>query len=269
MKKTVFHWLWIISAAPFLMASLNSCTLSYGIANTAEATRYQPKPAYHDKDTSASYVSAYLSHNDGYGYFTNEDIIFGGARFHRAHTFKNFNLAYGAFGYAGSYNVQLVRDLQGEKSFFGGGLSGEANLNIPLFDLFDWRVLGIRATAWGEGGEFARFKNEIRGKELEGSDGYATISDEAPNNFLTNLSLTSELVFKHDNFDLGLNGSYGFSIDPSSENSVILHNYGVGAHFSRGRYTVFGNLNTSFSPYFIFDFNLFVNHYSVGFSYQI
>lgn len=269
MIKTIVNWLLILFASSVLMFSLDSCTLSYGMGNTSEATRYQPKPAYRDKDTTANYVSAYVSHNDGYGYFPNEDITFGGARFHRAHTFRRLNLTYGAFGYAGIYDVRLVTDRQGEKSFFGGGVSGEANLNIPLVDLFDWRIVGLRVSAWGEGGEFSRFKNEIRGKELEGSDGLATFSNESPNNFLTNVSLTSELIFKHEKFDLGLNASYGYSFDPSSGNTVILNNYGAGAHFSRGRYTVFGNFNTSFSPVFLYNFNLFVSHYSIGFAYQI
>lgn len=265
-KATTIHLI-LICLFLILLVSLNSCFIGYGLGNTAEGTRYQPKPVYQDKDTSANYISAYISHNNDLGYFQGEENMFGGARFHRANTFKNFNFAYGAFGYAGNYDVTFVKDLQGKKFFYGGGISGEANLNIPLFNRLDWRILGVRVTGWAEGGEYARFRERISSEEFRALSDTVFI-DQAPNNFLTNVSLNSELVYKQDNFNLGLNATYGYSFDPTTRSDAFSYNIGLGGHFARGRYTVFGNYNVTYNPTFIHA-HFQIKHYSIGFAYQI
>ncbi|MGF1925919.1 MAG: hypothetical protein ACQUHE_17220, partial [Bacteroidia bacterium] len=121
---------------------------------------YMPKPMNSDSIRVTSYLSAsYAGLTLPYG---TGELNMGFVNFHRSHTTKNLNIAYGAFGFAGktaldeTYNSKTTRDFKG-KTFLGGGLRS----SISFYDVSgstEFRMLGWENALSFENGSYSDFR---------------------------------------------------------------------------------------------------------------
>jgi hypothetical protein len=75
---------------------LSSCSQVYTPALYHQDIAYLPKPTSFDKESTANYASAGLNMYSNTN--INDVLVSGQLNLSRAHTFENFNVAYGAFG---------------------------------------------------------------------------------------------------------------------------------------------------------------------------
>jgi hypothetical protein len=148
---------------------------------------YMPKPASFDSVKSASYASvafdSYISPNF-------DDLLFSGQfNLSRANTFKNVNLAYGAFGVLGDYENYVIQPGQpyyfNDKFFGAVGARLSANLYTNL-GRTDFRYLGFEAAYSHEFGDYLNFRRSVQSVQ-----GYYV----DPRADLVTVGLTSEVLF--------------------------------------------------------------------------
>lgn len=219
-----------------LLLSLTSCSTYYSSANFSNETSPYIKPTYRDTIEKATYITSAFSKGKPSPSNTFENLTFGSVAFHKAETKKNISIAYGGFVHAGeiNFNKKSLEDfnfsyedfeteeiieattLPTNKYYFGGGASAEIDINIP-FKYVDWRILGLKSTLTYETGTYLPFRQELvrkfRKSEQYYNDGpffYKDIDNTAYDGFTINLSLTSGVVLKLKNSDIGWVSSAGF-----------------------------------------------------------
>jgi len=174
-----------------LFILLASCSKYYGPALYHQDIAYMPKPASFDSVKSATYVSAGIN---GYTEGNIGDLLMSGqVNISRGYAFKNFNLAYGAFGVFGNYDNGTINKGQpnyfGDKFFgaVGGRLSGNFFTNTGRTD---WRSIGFEAAYSHEYGSYADFRQTLLSQA-----GYSV----DPRTDLLTIGLTSEVLFHNVN----------------------------------------------------------------------
>lgn len=177
---------------------------------------YLPKPMHSDSVKVKNYVSA--SYADLQLPYGTGELNMGFLNFSRAHTTKNLNIAYGAFGFAGktyyddTYNHKTSVDFKG-KTFLGGGLRS----SISFYDISgstEFRMLGWENALSFENGSYADFRKAV--KAVKNAD---TIASTLTTIYTTGIS--SEIIFharRNLNNQFGFRLFYGFS--PGLRNSL-------------------------------------------------
>lgn len=145
--------------------ALSSCAgRSYLLpATSGNDVAYLAKPMASDSIKSKNYISA--SYAELSLPNTPTTLGMGFVNFHRAHTFKSINLAYGAFGFFGNsanYAESQSSNLNdfSKKYFSGYGLRSSLN----FFDTngnSEFRLLGWENALSIENGSYLRYRNEV------------------------------------------------------------------------------------------------------------
>jgi len=178
----------------------SGCLPRYGIANSGSDPIYFTKPMFKDSSISSNYFGGKYSHSIDSGYRRNETNYFSEIYLFRSNTMKFFNFSYGIYGYGGSYKVVNFEKFKGNKYYYGGGISSEANLH-SIQSLFDLRYIGIKGSIIYEDGDYRVFRLESSKDKLTQNINGNTLN--------YNISTTSEIVLKLKNSILGLYGSIG------------------------------------------------------------
>jgi hypothetical protein len=193
---------------------LSSCSQVYTPALYHQDIAYLPKPTSFDKESTANYVSA------GLGMYSNSSlsdvVVSGQLNLSRAHTFNNFNVAYGAFGSLGDY--QNGSDDKSKPNYFkskffgavGGRFSANAFVNNGNVD---FRFIGVEAAYSHEFGDYASFRRSVVGQPDVNVD---------PRTNLFSVGLTTEVLFHGQNstdFQHGIRGFLGttFGYNPIND----------------------------------------------------
>ncbi|WP_295720817.1 hypothetical protein [Mucilaginibacter sp.] len=175
--------------ALLILGLLSSCSDHiYGPALHHSDIAYMPKPMSMDSAKSATYISGALVLD--FSPNLNDQLTSGQVNISHANTFKNFNLAYGAFTSLGNY---ANSDLQPNDPFYfknkffgavGGRLSG--NFFINSDSRTDFRIIGFEAVYSHEFGDYANFRKAVTGQP--------NFYTDTRTNLFTG-GLTSEIVF--------------------------------------------------------------------------
>jgi hypothetical protein len=188
-------------------ALFSSCAKVYSPALFHQDIAYQPKPTSFDTAKSLTYASAGLNVN------TQNNLSDGlfSAQFNvsEGHAFKNFNLAYGAFGVLGDYENGRLDDNDPNHfthKFFGDvGARMSANAFVTE-GRADIRFIGVEMAYSHEFGSYAGFRKNV----LDQSGFYVD-----PRTDLFTVGLTTEVIFhnKDDNgFQHGIRGFLGTTL---------------------------------------------------------
>ena len=206
MKKAISYII-IISLA------LSSChSTSYFLPSAVgNDIAYLAKPMHSDSIKVKNYISAsYAELSLPYG---TGELNMGFLNFHRSHTTKNLNIAYGVFGFAGktylddSYNTKTAKDFSG-KGFLGGGLRS----SISFYDISgstEFRMLGWENALSFENGSYADFR-----KAIKSENNPDIISSTLTTIYTTGIS--SEIIFhakRNQSNQFGFRLFYGFTPD--------------------------------------------------------
>jgi hypothetical protein len=172
----------------FIALLFASCSHLYEPALYHQDIAYQPKPASFDTVKSATYVSGGLYMNSNTHF--NDFLVSGQLNLSQGYVFKNFNLAYGAFGVFGNYNNDepsnhAVANYFSDKYFgaVGGRLSANAYVTSGRFDI---RFIGFEMAYSHEYGTYADFRQYLNTKSGFFVD---------PRTNLYTVGLTSEIYF--------------------------------------------------------------------------
>jgi hypothetical protein len=194
----------IIFTLSLSAALFASCSNVYTPALYHQDIVYQPKPTSFDTVKAANYFSAGLNANFNN---SNSDLLLSSQfNLSRGHAFKNFNLAYGAFGVLGDYQNSAIQ--KGDPNYFGdkfyGALGGRASANFFITQgNADIRFLGVEAAYSHEFGSYADFRQNINAQS-----GYYV----DPRTDLFSAGLTSEVIFhsrNNNNIQHGIRGFLG------------------------------------------------------------
>ena len=197
---------------------LSSCSRVYTPALFHQDIAYMPKPASFDEKKTANYLSAGLNMHTNSSY--NDVLVSGQLNLSRAHTFDNFNVAYGAFGTFGDY--QNGSDDQSKPNYFrdkffgavGGRFSANAFVNS---DNVDFRFIGVEAAYSHEFGDYATFR-----KTIATQPGFNVDTRTE----LFSMGLTTEVLFHSQNntrLQHGIRGFLGTTFGYNTVNET-LHN---------------------------------------------
>lgn len=146
---------------------LSSCTApSYFVpAAVGNDIGYLPKPMESDSVKTKNYISASIA-GLSLPYGTG-DLNMGFLNYSRGYTFKNINIGYGAYGFAGSTSIgsnfygneNKVAGFDG-KGIFGGGIRS----SIGYYDNAgnaEFRILSWENSLSFENGNYAKFRNTV------------------------------------------------------------------------------------------------------------
>jgi hypothetical protein len=211
-----------------LLFSLYSCTPYYALGNNGVDPIVFIKPVYADSTSVTNYIGGKYTHTLDSAYHKNEVNYFGQLNWSQTHTLKYYNFSYGAFGYLGTYKVTELENFKGNKTYYGGGLSSEFSLNIPLKTV-DLRIIGIKGSLYYENGDFTKFRRIAAEQNL--------ISGVTASQFAYNISFTQGCEFKYKNSSLGLDGSAGMTYFIGDK--LAFFTFSANAHYSYKRYTAY------------------------------
>ena len=175
-----------------LIATFFCCGCSsryYAPAIYNDDISYQPKPGSFDSVKSKTYVSLGEAFHDGVD--DNNSTNFFELNISRGHVFKNTNLSYGAFGFAGSIdNINHKNELTDPNSFDTksfAGIGGRASFNMyKVIDRVNFRYIGVEAAYSKEFGDYAAYRRLVQNVP----DYYATTRTE-----MVTAGLTSEVLW--------------------------------------------------------------------------
>lgn len=144
-----------------LTVFFSSCSTLF-IANSSIEPIVFTKPSFRDSAIVTSYASAKFNKSDFYNTYSDlKSNYFGQISWSQTQTEQYLNVSYGAFGYYGKVYIDefIYNDFYdvNSKGYFGGGLSSEIQLNIPL-EYVNIRPIGVRGSLLYENGEFAQYK---------------------------------------------------------------------------------------------------------------
>jgi hypothetical protein len=177
---------------------LTSCSTLF-VANPCIDPIVFTKPAYRDSVTASNYVGGKLNRSIYLNQFeTLSDNYFGQLYCFQTITNKYFNTSFGAFGYFGKVGIE-ENQITNYMSYFGGGVSADAQLNIPYMNL-NFKPLGIKGSLIYEDGPYS----QVRADQLGGLAMY-------PDKFMCNISQTAGIDYQFNRSSLGLDISAGYS----------------------------------------------------------
>lgn len=206
--KTRNCFLVFLSLIIFSLFLISCNTVYYGVGNVHNKSKYLQKPLYNDSVSKATYISGSFSNNLGRGYYKGEDSYYGDITFHQAYNKKYFVWAYGLSGFYGTYNVKELYEYPGYKTFYGGAITGDIALNIPIISdnsQFEYRILGLRLSLLYEDGAFADFRKNAKSEYL--------IVNSNPLNTSLNVTYYSDFAVKFDeDRTFGISGGFGHTI---------------------------------------------------------
>jgi hypothetical protein len=203
-----------------------------------EDIAYMPKPASFDTSRTATYLSG------GFNAYSNthwDDFLMSGqVNLSRGYVFKNFNLAYGAFGVLGDYQSDQANKnapYYFSDKFFGavgGRFSANTYVNMGRTD---FRFIGVEMAYSHEFGAYANYR-----QFLNTQPGYYV----DPRTNLFTIGLTTEVIFhnvNNINFENGFRGFLGTTVGYNQLDDTFYRNT-----------TTTGNMFRNFFPkvtYFI------------------
>ncbi|MDB5015327.1 MAG: hypothetical protein JWQ84_159 [Mucilaginibacter sp.] len=184
-----------------------SCSHVYTPALYHQDIAYQPKPASFDSVKARNYISG--GFNAYSNTFYNDFLVSGQLNLSRGYVFKNFNIAYGAFGVFGDYQNGAIS--QGQPNYFsdkffgavGGRFSANAYVNS---DRVDFRFIGVEMAYSHEFGSYANFRQYINTQPNYYVD---------PRTNLFTIGLTTEVYFHNvgnTGFQHGIRGFLGTTL---------------------------------------------------------
>ena len=198
---------------------LASCSHDYEPALYHQDIVYMPKPASFDSVKSATYISGAFSYNINSN--GDDQALSGQLNISEGHTFKNFNLAYGAFAVYGNYQNLAVNS--GEPNYFTNKYFGAVGARFAANTYFtshnvDYRLLGVEAAYSSEYGAYAGYRDYLTQQPGFYADNRT---------YLFSIGGTSEVVFHGYRNPLLQHGVYVFvgtttgnsSLDASFYNS--------------------------------------------------
>lgn len=234
-----------------MIFSIHGCTPYYAFGNGGIDPITFNKPIYADSEKVTTYVGGKFTQSLDSAYFHNgEKNSFGQIYLAQTFTEKYYNFSYGAFGYLGSYHVVEVPDYNGNKSYYGGGLSCEFNFNLP-FKTLDVRLIGLKGTLIYEDGDFTRFRSLASEQNL--------IVGVTHSRFEYNISLVNGFDFKVDKGKLGLDLSEGITHFNHDIPEFLTSSMNI--HYTFKQYTAFLQFTNSF-------FGI-GEEFALGFNYRI
>jgi hypothetical protein len=172
---------------------------------------YLPKPMSLDAKKHTQYISVGYCEKDGFNEFDKYDELTSlQLSLSQGHTFKNMNIAYGAYGVSGFIQNGLISENEpyffDKKKFSALGARGSVNYSINKGD-FDFRLLGAEFSYSKEFGDFEAFRNAGFNKPT-----YYT----AGNTSIFTAGFTSEAIMYVDEkrtIQLGARGFFGKSFN--------------------------------------------------------
>jgi hypothetical protein len=240
-----------IGLLTLLLLLVHSCTPYYALGNNGVDPIVFVKPVYIDSATTSSYIGGKFTHTTDSAYSNkNEANYFGQLNWSQTQTGKYYCFSYGAFGYLGSYKVVALENLKGNKSYYGGGLSSEFCLNIPLGNA-GLRLIGIKGSLYYENGNFTRFRRIAAEQNL--------IYGVTRSQFAYNISMSSGYEFKFKKSSFGFDATYGitrFIVEDPAFFTCSLN-----AHYTYKRYSTFLQFTESFVG--------IGEEYTVGLAYRL
>lgn len=257
-KSLVMKIILFLSMIIALVLVTFGCRPQYGIANGGGDPIYFSKPIYKDSAVNAIYAGGKFCHSMDSAYLhKNETNYFGELYIYRSHAWRYLNLAYGLFGYTGSYKVAKVQKYVGNKSYQGGGISSEVNIRVSN-ENFEFRVFGIRGTLLFENGQFYSFREKASEEGL--------IDNFNPGYYAWNLSFSSEAIYKLKRSSIGLYGSIGITRNLGSEDGFPTYTFC--GNYTYGKFTLYSQITGStlfpvFGPSYSFG-----STYSFGLTYR-
>ncbi len=191
---------------------------------------YQFKPMSSDSAKKSSYISGTLIL--GYAAAGIDDrLTIGQLNYSRALTFKNFNIAYGAYGFGGAYdnNTYITSNSYyfSSKSFLGLGARFSANYFTTSGNT-DERFIGVEISYSKEFGDFLGYRRTIKNQPDFKSDDQSN---------LFTMGLTNEIIThnsNHSSLQYGARIFYGHTFNPTDLNN----------------YNLFGVINSIYISYF-------------------
>jgi hypothetical protein len=196
-----------------------SCSHIYEPALYHQDIAYQPKPASFDTTKTANYLSggfnAYSNTN------LNDFVISGQFNLSRGYAFKNFNLAYGAFGVFGQYESDQANSH--ERNYFSNKYFGAVGGRFSA-DVFtssrraDFRFIGIEVAYSHEFGTYSEFRNY-----LDTQPGYYV----DPRTDLFTVGVTTEVIFHNEGnigFQHGIRGFLGGTLGYDNLTNTFYNN---------------------------------------------
>lgn len=147
-----------------LIVVSSSCSTLY-IANSGIDPIVFTKPVYADSITANTYMGGKINRST----YTDPMELLRNNYFGQAHIFqtitgKYLNSSYGAFGYMGKIIVKDAIDNipTGYKNYFGGGISADIQLNIPVSN-FNLKPIGFKGSLMYEDGEYNKWRRQQMG----------------------------------------------------------------------------------------------------------
>lgn len=209
------------------IAALHSCTVKqypgyYLPGALSNGVSYMPRPMEADSTKVKNYISAGIS-NVMLPYGSGE-IIAGNFNFSRGHQSKNFNYAYGAFGYAGSIAEDTFDDFYDDKKRHFDGLYGKGTYGgglralIGFYDTSnrtEFRILNWENSLTFEGGGYSKFRKQV-------ADSINVIT--TTKNIIYTTGLSSEIIWhskKRVANQYAFRLFYGFT--PGLSNSMVVN----------------------------------------------
>lgn len=212
----------ILCAAALLLAS---CSQVYSPALYHHDIAYQPKPTSFDTVKSATYISAALVTYPSEDY--NNTLVGGQINISQGQTFKNFNIAYGAFGSFGDYQNGTGNKTSStyfyDKTF--GAVGGRFSANFfTTSDNADFRFIGMEAAYSHEFGAYSDYrKSVINANQLPASGVSQSTIYVDPRTDLFTIGLTTEVIFHNRNNTLthGIRGFLGTTLGNNPLNNTL------------------------------------------------
>ena len=234
-----------------LFFSFYGCSPYYAFGNSGIDPISFNKPLYADSVKVTTYIGGkFTETNDSAFLQKGEKNYYGQLYWAQTHTGEYYNYSYGAFGYMGSYNVTKVPDFNGNKSYYGGGLSGELNFNLPLKTI-DIRIIGVKGTLIYENGDFTRFRSLAYAQNL--------ITGVSHSQLEYNVSLVNGFDFKVNKGKFGIDLSEGITYFDHDIPDFFTSSMNI--HYTFKQYTAYILFSNSFLG--------IGDEFALGFNYRI
>jgi len=146
---------------------VNNLPVFYTPPASSNHMSYLPKPMMEDSFKVKNYVSASFANNSLP--YNVGDMAMGYINYNRSHVVKNFNFAYGGFGYFGGTsrgyeNTQRkIIEAYHDQGFYGFGLRTSIGIAEKSGNT-EFRILNWESALVYEAGSYASFRKDVRSK---------------------------------------------------------------------------------------------------------
>ncbi|MBS1597775.1 MAG: hypothetical protein JST75_06095 [Bacteroidetes bacterium] len=233
---------------------------------TSTANPYHAVPLQSDSLSGATYVN--VSATVGSANVDWQDVVASfRASIHRANTFGNFHLHYGANVAVGTYTVSTSdfydpnytntnHFVAGSKFFGGYGFNGGFSTLVPMKNGGEWRVIGLEGSAQNEFGDYLRFRKNL-------PDSSSTVNYK--NSWMGTIGVTTEVISKRRKSGATFGYKLGIGVGLSSiknysnyttYNPIYISNT---IHFGKDNWLAFCQLN----------FGNYTGNFQFGVNYRI